>query len=606
MKCPTCGHENRDGARFCQSCGAVLTTPAPAGPDVAQRPTKPLARSPAPQAAPSAPLSDTRPLTQASVAFDSLPEGALLHDGRYEVVEVRTTGERLNTYLVEDTVPVRLCPNCQAEIAGTGEQFCSFCGADLSNVEPLHLRYLIQESVDEQAFAMEAQLLQMGLEHPGLLLPHAVFAEAPYGPARHYRVGPEFPPPLADSLTVPQEPGQVLEWGVSLAQGLGYLHRHQVALGEIGLQHIAVEGHVTLSAAEGQAARWTHLGTARVVSSTTQAAASDFPHDVRGLAAALFYLATGQAQFTPQAALPEAVARHPERSRGVFAEALGSPQGLTDAAAFGAALEAALQELRRPASVTLVVGRRTDVGQERSLNEDSLLTLDVAAVCRSASTPVGLFAVADGMGGHEAGDVASQLTVRTIAQHAVSQVLMPAAAGEPLPDAREWLSAATRAANQAVYDRRKAAGTDMGTTLVMALVVGDVATVANVGDSRAYLLRARDVAQITTDHSLVERLVATGQITPEEAIRHPQKNVIYRVIGDKPRLEPDLFELYLAPGEALLLCSDGLSGMVSGDQIWHTWRTSTSPQEACDRLVELANQAGGEDNVTVVIVQVVR
>ena len=598
MKCPTCGHENRDGARFCQSCGAVLTTPGPARPDVAQRPTKPLARSPAPQAAPSASLSDTRPLTQANVAFDSLPEGALLRDGRYEVVEVRTTEERLNVYLVEDTTPVRLCPNCRAEIAGTGEQFCSFCGADLSNVEPLHLRYLVQESADEQAFAVEAQLLQMGLNHPGLLLPHAVFAEAPYGPARHYRVGPEFLPLLTDALTVPQELGQVLEWGVSLTQGLGYLHRHQVALGEIGLQHIAVEG---------QAARWTRLGTAHVVPPTAQAtAASDFARDVRGLAAALFYLATGQAQVTPQVALPEAVARHPERSRGVFAGALDSPQTLADAAAFSAALEAALQELRRPASVTLVIGRRTDVGQERSLNEDSLLTLDMAAVCRSINTPVGLFAVADGMGGHEAGDTASQLTVRTIAQHAVSQVLMPAAVGEPLPDARECLSAATHAANQAVYDRRKAAGTDMGTTLVMALVVGDVATIANVGDSRAYLLKACDVAQITTDHSLVERLVATGQITPEEVARHPQKNIIYRVIGDKPRLEPDLFEQYLAPGEALLLCSDGLSGMVSGDQIWHTWRTSTSPQEACDRLVELANQAGGEDNVTVVIVQVIR
>ncbi len=185
-------------------------------------------------------------------------------------------------------------------------------------------------------------------------------------------------------------------------------------------------------------------------------------------------------------------------------------------------------------------------------------------------------------------------------------MLTPASASEALPDARQWLTAATQAANRAVYEQRRVAGTDMGTTLVMALFVGANATIANVGDSRAYLLDQDGITQITTDHSLVERLVATGQITPEEARNHPQKNVIYRVIGDKTRVEADLFERRLAPGEALLLCSDGLSGMLPDEQIWHVWRTSTSPQGACDRLVEVANQAGGEDNIAVVIVQVSR
>ena len=138
----------------------------------------------------------------------------------------------------------------------------------------------------------------------------------------------------------------------------------------------------------------------------------------------------------------------------------------------------------------------------------------------------------------------------------------------------------------------------------MALVVGDMATIANVGDSRAYLLTQNKITQITTDHSLVERLVATGQITRDEANHHPQRNVIYRVIGDKPHTEIDLFRQLLHIGEALLLCSDGLSGMVPDEQIWQIWRTSTSPQEACDRLVEVANQAGGVDNITVVVVQV--
>ena len=594
MRCPGCGYENREGARFCQGCGAALTAQSPITPDVSPQPTRPLLHTPTlPHShTPTLPHSQpvTRPLPEASLTFAPLPEGALLHDGQYEVVETRATDERLNVYLVEDTTPLRLCPNCQAQTADPEEQFCFFCGADISGVEPLHFRYLIRESAGEQAFAVEAQLMGMHLRHPGLLLPNDVFVESPYGPSRHYLVEPEFPPPLATSLAVPQELNQVLKWGVSLAQALDYLHRHQITLRGAGLEHVTVEG---------KTARWARLGVAYVIPPAARStAAGYFAQDVRGLAAALFYLATGQQQYATDVQLPEQVAR-------LFSRALATPIGLT-AADFATVLETALEERRRPESVTLVVGSRTDVGQERSLNEDSLLTLDVTPVFRSISAPVGLFVVADGMGGHEAGDVASQLAIRTILRSAVSGVLTPVAAGEPLPDAREWLTATTQAANEAVYDQRKAAGSDMGTTLVMALFAGDAATVANVGDSRAYRLTPDGITQITTDHSLVERFVATGQITREEAAHHPHKNVIYRVVGDKPRLEADIFEQRLAPGEALLLCSDGLSGMVPDEPIWQIWRTSTSPQEACDRLVEAANQAGGEDNITVVIVQVSR
>jgi serine/threonine protein phosphatase PrpC len=595
MKCPKCGYDNRGDASFCQGCGAILTaenaTPAgaEAEDDVSWQPTKPLAQPGASQTLPFDEQSDTRPLPEASAAFAPLPEGALLQEGRYVILEVRTADERSNLYLAEDTTPVSLCPNCRAETSDPEEQFCAFCGADISGLAPLYLRYLILERADEQAFAAEAQLLAMRLEHPNLFFPRDVFVEAPYGAPRHYLVGPEFPPQLTTSLAVPQKLNQVLDWGVSLAHALSYLHRHQVTLGGAGLEYIALDEGV---------AYWAQLGKATVIPPEARSQATDyFAQDVRGLATALFYLATGEAQYVPQTVLPESVA-------AIFAQALASPQGFTDAATFGTALEEALQELRRPASVTLVTGHCTDVGQERSLNEDSLLTLNLTPVFRSKSATVGLFAVADGMGGHEAGDVASQAAIRTVSQLAVRDVMRPAASGEPLPDLGKWLTDAAQAASKAVYDRRRDAGTDMGTTLVMALFVGDMATIANVGDSRAYLLRPDSIVRVTTDHSLVERLVATGQITPEEAANHPQKNVIYRVVGDKASVENDVYEQRLAPGEALLLCSDGLSGMVGDEQMWQVWRTSTSPQEACDRLVEAANEAGGEDNITVVIVEV--
>ncbi len=583
MKCPNCGYENRETARFCHRCGAALTTQSLVTPDVSQQP---LHASPSSSSASS---PGTCPLPGVSVAFAPLPEGALLRDGRYAVTEARVIDERSNVYLVEDTAPVRLCPNCQAETSDPQERFCSLCGGDLSDVEPSHFCYLMQESVDEQTFEVEAQLLGMHLEHPGLLLPRDVFVEAPYGPPRHYLVEPEFSPPLAASLPVPRELHQVLEWGISLAQALDYLHRHYVTLRGVG------PGYINHIAVVGKKALWVHLGLAYVVPPADGSTANYFAQDIQGLAATLLYLATGEQQVT-HIQLPEQVAM-------IFSQALTAPTRLS-AVAFATMLEAALQEFRHPASVTLVVGRRTDVGQERSLNEDSLLTLDIAPVYRSMSVPVGLFVVADGMGGHQAGDVASRVAIQTIARQAVSEIFTLAAAGEPLPDARQWLTDTALTANQTVYDQRKAAGTDMGTTLVVALFIGGTATIANIGDSRAYLLKQDEIVQVTTDHSLVERLVATGQITPEEAATHPQRNVIYRVIGDKPRVEADLFEQQFASGEALLLCSDGLSGMVPDEQIWNIWRTSTSPQETCDRLVEAANQAGGEDNITAVIVQV--
>ncbi len=595
MKCPKCGYESQGGASFCQFCGASLpaqTAPAAQASseqDVSRQPTRPLSTADVSSKEAFSSRSDTRPLSKEPEPFAPLPQGAFLLGGRYMILEVRNSDEQPHVYLAEDTTPASVCPNCRSEVSDPEEQFCTFCGADLASSEPLRLRYLIKESADEQTFAVEAQLLRMRLEHPGLLFPRDVFAEAPYGFSRYYLVEPEFLPPPATSLVVPQKLAQVLVWGVSLARALSYLHRHQLMLQGAGVEHIAVDG---------ASAYWVRLGVARVIPPDARSqSASYFIQDVRGLALALYYLATGGTQYDPQATLPQQLAAN-------YAQTLASPQGLADASHFGEMLEAALQEVRRPASVNLLVGRCTDVGQERSLNEDSLLIVDIASVYRSESAPVGFFAVADGMGGHEAGDAASHTAISALAQQVVADVLRPASADAALPDPGAWLAAATEAANQAVYDRRSEAGTDMGTTLVAALFIGDTATISNVGDSRAYLLTPHGITQVTTDHSLVARLVATGQITREEAANHPQKNVIYRVIGDRPRAEGDIYEQQVAPGEALLLCSDGLSGMVPDAQIWHIWRTSTSPQEACDRLVEAANEAGGEDNITAVIVQV--
>jgi protein phosphatase len=209
------------------------------------------------------------------------------------------------------------------------------------------------------------------------------------------------------------------------------------------------------------------------------------------------------------------------------------------------------------------------------------------------------------MGGHAAGEIASGTIINSIAMLALKE-LFPAQLTGPVVDRQEWLRHAVETANLDVLGLRKSAGTDMGSTLVSAVVERNKAYIAHVGDSRAYLINANEIRQLTTDHSLVERLIATNQITRQEARYHPQRNVIYRTMGDKSKLDVDVSEHLLSEGDCLLLCSDGLSGMIDDQVMQKIVHQASSPQEACDRLVEAANAAGGDDNISVIIVQIVK
>jgi protein phosphatase len=579
MQCPKCGYLNDERTHLCHFC----STPLPRS-----------RRAPTPRYAGQSsrlqtrPLVHIEPLPKASSAFAPLPEGALLNKLRYQVIDVREAGEDLNVYLVEDLWPIHVCPRCKQRIGQPDDLSCPFCGADLSNVTPLSLRHQVRESIEDQAFHAEARLMEMKIDHPGLILPHDFFIEAPYGPPRRYLVEPAFPMGRANSLSTPQRIERVLAWGAQLAQALATLHDHAFFLTDVDLGTISVDG---------SAARWICLDTVQRVSPTEERTASKlYSSNSRELMELLHHLATGLKHYEPSATLPDP-------ARELFAAALNQQREHLDAASLSNALETTLQELRRPDSLTMQVGYHTDVGQVRVLNEDSLIALNAVAISRSHGMPVGVFCVADGMGGHQAGDVASQAAIQVIAERAAREVLAPIVTGELLPEPSRWLKETIQAANYAVYEKRQRANTDMGTTTVAALVIGTKVTIANVGDSRAYRLNRTGISRITTDHSLVERLVAVGQITRAEAAIHPQRNVIYRTVGDKKEVEVDVYQEPLRLNEAILLCSDGLSGLVSDERMWHMWRNASSPQEACDRLVEAANTAGGEDNITVIVIQ---
>jgi serine/threonine protein phosphatase PrpC len=260
-----------------------------------------------------------------------------------------------------------------------------------------------------------------------------------------------------------------------------------------------------------------------------------------------------------------------------------------------------------PHVLRMSAGFRTHPGMEREINEDSLLVLQLAALCGPPVLPVvGLFAVADGIGGNEAGEIASQAAVCCLADEAMGKIFRPAIGQGDLSEAdpETWLKQIALAANQVILGLRHQAATEinMGCTLTAALVWGNQAFVVNAGDSRTYLLREGRLSQITRDHSVVARLVEQGYISEEEVYTHNQKSVIYRSLGDRPDLEVDSFHLDLHPGDRLLLCSDGLWEMVRDPLIEEVLLERFDPQQACDRLVEMANISGGEDNISVVVI----
>lgn len=275
---------------------------------------------------------------------------------------------------------------------------------------------------------------------------------------------------------------------------------------------------------------------------------------------------------------------------------------------------------------------KTDVGKVREQNED----YKYKRIESSEEGDKGLFIVADGMGGYEAGEVASRLTVETVSKTLDSffkpipdqptiqitmQDLDPASApsdstenktrklpGTPAIVAiEERFRSAIQQANREIlrYGEKNPSSRGLGSTITSVLIQGDQAYIANVGDSRTYLFRNQKLTPLTHDHSLVARLVELRQIAPESIYTHPQRNVVTRSLGaGHKNIEVDIFNETVQPGDTLLLCSDGLWEMVRHPELQKVFHELDNPNKICEKLIELANKNGGEDNVTAVVVHV--
>lgn len=593
--CPNCHTENRTGAKFCKSCATRLPASSAATRPVETEEPSPQSQTP-PSPAPADTQTTRRPAQVLRSGTQSLldradyarrPHGAIFGDN-YLYEAVIFSDEHQHRYQarqleVEEDLRIRVCPNlsCGAVFpprSAAMEKYCTDCGTAL---EPGGKNLIIIEAntpIPENIVRAAAK----GLSHGSVRAPLAAFVERLAGQPRHCVVVTQ-----VNKLEGALDPLQALKWGALLARGLEYLHDNGVAFaGQIDPGYIGLaDGHPV----------WANFTNCL---HHPDGYVFDRKPDTTALALLVFQWLTGKKQFEPDPNLTPPVNR-------AF-EPFYSTAGVEDSGELAALFERALRETAMSEDVDFRLGRRTHVGMCRNLNEDSLLTLELNRTQQSVSQPLGIFIIADGMGGHTAGEIASGTIVNSIAKKAAKELVFCQLAQNGPSDCQKWLQEAVEVANADVYALRKSSGTDMGSTLVAAVLEGNRAYIAHVGDSRAYLINAQGIQRLTLDHSLVERLIETNQISREEARFHPQRNVIYRTIGDKSRIEVDVSTNLLNTGDYLLLCSDGLSGMLDDQTILKNVLEAPTPQAACDALVDLANAAGGDDNISVVIVQVVR
>lgn len=250
------------------------------------------------------------------------------------------------------------------------------------------------------------------------------------------------------------------------------------------------------------------------------------------------------------------------------------------------------------------IGIGSSVGKQRDHNEDALFAMSTSLVSNRVGIPVGLFIVADGMGGHEHGELASELAIQAMVSSVLPEITPPALGLVPRmqeEQLQEIMSNGVQSAHKSIQENASGGGS----TLTGLLILGKTVTIAHIGDSRAYHFDGQNTPQVlTTDHSLVKRLEDLGQITADEAAIHPQRNVLYRALGQVEQVDADIVSITLPSSGYLVVCSDGLWGLVSDQEISRIISSADDLQQASKLLLKAANTAGGPDNISVIIIKI--
>ncbi len=579
-------------------------------------------------------------------AMPPLSEGNLVGT-RYQVDSLIGSENGTNIYRVVDLQGYRRCWACGSDSSLQGDTYCVECGAQLTG-----RRYRLQEfpmPADQppgrERATMPLPLAILDNSVPGLPQVYDtlqspeegrayVVWEEVYGrPLSSWLPGTESDAAYAGPsghLAIAEDPGeeQTLAWMSQAAELLARLHAEGIVGCDMKLDNLLVQPGDRLLLIDPSAC---HIASADLGDQETESARMS---DVHKLATELerWYLAVRD-EGTPTTNTPTETPQNGhatnEHAAMVAADKVTGPLGnrLTPttvliraregvyptAEAFAQALQELYEASKPLTNLQLWSGRASDIGRVRQINEDSVLTLEATVLEHEGTLPVGLYVVADGMGGHQSGEVASSIAARTVGAVINSSLVSSLVAGDPVArDAATCaglLQHAVLEANRRISDLAHERHSDLGTTIVSALVVGNQVSVASVGDSRVYAWHDGHLSPITRDHSLVAQLVAAGQIAPEDIYTHPRRNEIYRALGD-PRLtenEVDIFTYRLQPGDGLLLCSDGLWDFVRDPVIASIIASQETgdPQAICDALIDRANEAGGEDNISAVFMRVV-
>lgn len=577
-------------------------------------------------------------------------------ENKYVVQSLLHHGPDRNLYRVT-TRKQQKCPTC-GRISSADLEACPHCGAKMAGMPPADF-YLMAESHRPDSLMQDPGMMSLNLYHPSLVPVIDFFNQKPFGHTRYYAVAEPRQGVRLSQLSLPRPGGQVLNWAMQLSDALDYLHSQGVVGAGAEADDILVQG---------DRASLASLQNARANVSSPDELTEQQSLDLARLANTMYEAYTGHpAAMSPEGILPMPSSA-PEQVGAAFRAAIEPVQGIAPpigAARWRDQLAAALEavaELERPGRpVGFVATGLTNVGRLRELNEDSFGMVEFVQGSMEHPVRMGLYIIADGLGGYEGGEVASAIGVQAFCGELMSRImssLVTASGDRGLPNNEAILQGMVRAvqsANERIYKARDQRRGDMSTTVVAALIAGGKAYIVNVGDSRIYMLsRPRHngdqpgtrmapilkgtsplsgtaplpgpgalhtqtataveeppsdrsdyvLNQVSVDHSLVQRLVELGQLDAEEAKVHPHRNFIYRSLGGPPPIEVDTFVRALTPGDRLLLCSDGLNSMIEDTEIQDTLANVADSQQAATQLIELANEAGGHDNITTIVIDV--
>lgn len=496
-------------------------------------------------------------------------------------LEVQNPG--VNVYRAYDLSPSRRCPVC-VNREPREAVICRTCGADLAQVRPDNAVIFVHESADPARLQPGPAVHLAGVRHPHLLLPvYAQIVTFTDTEPRTYLLMPERPAPALADLPTPHGVLTVLRWGVQLGRALAHLQAADLLHGAIDLRHVLVRADRA----------WLACDPAEAPTAYTPSRG----RDVQQLARVLLYALSGSDDPAGLATLPPPVRRALESGLAAAAGE-GTPAGR-----FADALASAAEEVRGSAQARSNAAWITDPGRQRLDNEDSLGVLTLDAICAGVRTNAALYVVADGAGGHAAGEAASRAAVEAVTKHLATRPFAAMAGGllPSAPDLVIQLTTAFAQANSAVRRLRAARDEKLATTLTVLLVAGQQALAAHAGDTRLYRWNSAGLVQVTRDHTLAARLATAMAATDPGVTRSLGRNQLDRALGVADVVEPDIHELDLAPDDVLLLCSDGLHGEISDSQIVEILSCNTDLQSAARALVNAANAAGGRDNITVIL-----